>query len=95
MARSARRPPPAAAPPRKPVRPLLLAGGLGLLWFARFQQGGAEPEAPAWGHWLILAAQLLADIVGAWIVVALAQLGIAVARVALAHLRRDPEGEMP
>jgi hypothetical protein len=94
MAKSARRP---AAPPskRKTFRPALLAGGLGLLWFVQYQQGGPADEAggPAWSHAVVLGSRLLADFVGAWVVIALLQLVFALIRATFAQLRSDRDRE--
>lgn len=92
MAKSAKRP--AAVPKRKPVRPLLLAGGLGLIWFLQFQQGGAEPDGPPWSFALILGMRLVADFVGAWVAIATVQFVFALGRLGLAHLRADPERDI-
>jgi hypothetical protein len=94
MAKSARRP--ATQPPktRKTFRPVLLAGGLGLLWFVQYQQGGpAEEAGPAWSHAVVLGSRLLADFVGAWVVIALAQLVFALIRLSFALLRSDSDRE--
>jgi hypothetical protein len=94
MAKSARRP--ANQPPkkRKAFRPMLLAGGLGLLWFVQYQQGGPADEAgPAWSHAVVLGTRLLADFVGAWVVIALLQLVFALIRTALVQLRSDSDRE--
>jgi hypothetical protein len=94
MAKSARRP--ANQPPkkRKAFRPVLLAGGLGLLWFVQYQQGGpAEDTGPVWSHAVVLGSRLLADFVGAWVVIALLQLVFALVRAAFAQLRSDPDRE--
>jgi hypothetical protein len=93
MAKSARRP--ASQPKKRKVfRPVLLAGGLGLLWFVQFQQGGpADEVGPAWTHAVVLGSRLLADFVGAWVVIALIQLVVVLARAAFAQLRPDPDRE--
>jgi hypothetical protein len=93
MAKSARRP--ASQPPKRKVfRPVLLAGGLGLLWFVQYQQGGpADDPGPAWSHALVLGSRLLADFVGAWVVIALLQLVFALIRVTFAQFRADSDRE--
>jgi len=94
MAKSSRRP--AAQPKkRKAFRPALLAGGLGLLWFVQYQQGGPADEAgPVWAHGAVLGTRLIADIVGAWVVIAVAQLVVALGRQAFRQLRADPDREV-
>ncbi|HEY1795495.1 MAG TPA: hypothetical protein VGG57_05195 [Stellaceae bacterium] len=94
MAKSARRPANKEPPKRKAFRPMLLAGGLGLLWFVQYQQGGpAEEAGPAWSHAVVLGSRLLADFVGAWVVIAVAQLVFALIRLGVAQLRSDPDRE--
>jgi len=79
---------PKTAPPRKPLRPLLLAGGLGLVWFIEYQQPVvAPPGGPPWSYALVLGVCLLADIVCARVLIALAQLLFAAGRLGLARLR--------
>jgi hypothetical protein len=75
-------------------RPVLLAGGLGLLWFVQYQQGGpADEVGPAWSHMVVLGSRLLADFVGAWVVIALLQLVFALIRAAFAQLRSESDRE--
>ena len=94
MAKSTRRPANQPAKRTKAFRPALLAGGLGLLWFVQYQQGGpADEPGPAWSHAVVLGTRLLADFVGAWLVIALLQLVFALVRAALAQLRSDPDRE--
>jgi len=69
------------------MRPVLLAGGLGLMWFVLVQDGGGDGDAPAWGIAIILAARLVADFVGGWIVVSILRLFFAIGRIGLAHFR--------
>ena len=92
MAKSAKRP--AAAPKRKAFRPLLFAGGLGLLWFVQYQSNGPPDEGPAWSHALLLSTRLLADIVGAWVAIAVAQLFLAILRAAYEQLRAESNRDM-
>ncbi|HEX3885200.1 MAG TPA: hypothetical protein VHW66_21270 [Stellaceae bacterium] len=94
MAKSSRRPA-AQAKKGKAFRPALLAGGLGLLWFVQYQQGGpADESGPAWAHGVVLGTRLLADIVGAWVVIAVAQLVFALIRQAFRQLRADTDREV-
>ncbi len=92
MARSAKRP--QEAPKRKPVRPVLLAGGLGLMWYVHFQSGMTVPDAPPWSFALITGVRVVADIVGAWVVISLAQLCFALGRLGWAQLRANREREI-
>jgi len=57
------------------VRPYLLSGGLALIWFAQFQDMGVDGDAPAWGIVAVMVVRLLADFVGAWLLVSLLRLG--------------------
>lgn len=94
MAKSTRRPANQPPPKRKAFRPMLLAGGLGLLWFVMYQQGGpADEVGPAWSHAVVLGSRLLADFVGAWVVIALVQLVCALIRAGVAQLRSDTDRE--
>lgn len=82
----------AQAPPRKPLRPLLLAGGLGLIWFIEFQQPSLAPDGPAWSYGLVLGMRLLADLVCARVLIAVAQLLFVTGRLGLARLlRAEPD----
>jgi len=73
--------------PRRVVRPVFIAGGLGLAWFAAAPQALPVEGAPAWAVAALTFAQLVTDFVGGWIVVALIQLGFAVMRYTLARTR--------
>jgi hypothetical protein len=92
-AADAKRAPPAKERKRKLVRPVLLAGGLGLIWFVQFQHGANDPDTPAWGYGLVLGVRLLADIVGAWVVISVAHLLFTLGRIAIARLFPGFEGE--
>jgi hypothetical protein len=75
------------------IRPSLLAGGMALMWFVQFQGGLLPSDAPNWGMALVIAGRLAADFVGAAVLVAVARLGLAAARLALAHWRvQRPRG---
>jgi len=63
---------------------MLLAGGMGLMWFVEFQAGPLPSGVPGWGIALILAGRVFADFVGAALVVALARLSLATVRLAIA-----------
>jgi hypothetical protein len=86
MAKSAKRS--AKAPPkRSPLRPVLLAAGLGVYWFVEFQDAGSSSDAPMWGYMMMVGVRLLADFVGAWVVVSAVQLALVLGRLGLAYLR--------
>ena len=86
MAKSAKRP--AKAPPkRSAMRPVLLAAGLGLFWFVEYQDTGGAAEMPMWGCMMMVAVRLLADFVGAWVIVSALQLALSLGRLGLAYLR--------
>lgn len=80
--------------PRPAVRPVFIAGGLGLAWFAAAPQSLPVDGAPSWSVAALTIAQLFTDFIGGWIVVALVQLGIAVVRYALARTRARPPQPM-
>lgn len=90
MAKSAaRRPAPAkasAAPRGGAMKPVLLAAGLGLYWFVQYQDVGAT-DAPMWGCVVMVGVRLLADFVGALVVVSALQLLLVLGRLAFAYLR--------
>jgi hypothetical protein len=69
------------------MRPFLLAGGLGLMWFVQVQDGGVDGDAPAWGIAIILGGRLLVDFVGGWLAVSVARLAFALFRTGLSQLR--------
>ena len=68
------------------MRPVLIAAGLGLLWFVEFQDAGRPLDAPVWGTMVVLGVRLLADFVGAWFVVSGLQLALSLARLGLGYL---------
>jgi hypothetical protein len=69
------------------MRPYLLAGGIGLMWFVQVQEGGADGDAPAWGIAIILIGRLLVDFVGGWLAVSVGRLAFALCRSGLSQLR--------
>ena len=86
MAKSAKRP--AKAPPtRGAMRPVLLAAGLGLYWFVEYQDAGGPTAVPIWGYMMMVAIRLLADFVGAWVIVSALQLALALGRLGVSYLR--------
>jgi hypothetical protein len=71
------------------MRPTLVAGGLGLLWYVQVQQEvGIEGDVPDWGLALIIATRLLVDFVGAWAIVSVVQLTVVAGRLLLACWRQ-------
>lgn len=95
MAKSSARSRKPAPKPRKPLRPLLLAGGLGLIWFIEFQQPGLTPNGPGWSYALVLGVRLVADTVCARLLIAIVQLLFATGRLGLARLRVQPDRDAP
>jgi hypothetical protein len=71
------------------LRPGLLAGGMGLMWFVKFDAGPLPAGVPGWGVAALFAGRLLADCVGAAVAVAVVRLGLAAARLAIASWRRQ------
>ncbi|MBV9826686.1 MAG: hypothetical protein JO001_13590 [Alphaproteobacteria bacterium] len=69
------------------LRPVLLAGGLGLLWFAETPMAGLTDQGPMWSVSAIVGIRLLADFVGGWVVVSLLRLGVAIARYVISRTR--------
>ena len=68
------------------MRPLLLAGAFGLMWFVQIQDGGAEADAPAWGIAVFVAVRLLVDFIGGLVAVSVIRLLLALGRLGLSHL---------
>lgn len=89
MARSAK--PARKNKQQRAFRPLLLAGGLGLLWFVEFQDINFPEEIPAWSAAVVLAVRLLCDFVGAWLGVSLARLAVALGQLGLTHWQTRSE----
>ena len=75
----------------RPIRPMLLAGGLGLLWFVQFQESGSAEDGPFWLMVLVLGVRLLADFVGAWVVVSALRVAFAFSKLGLMQLRAGIE----
>jgi hypothetical protein len=69
------------------LRPILLAGGLGLLWFAAFPQDVFEGDLPAWSVAAQFGSRLFADFVGGWVAVSLLRLAFASQRYAVSRAR--------
>jgi hypothetical protein len=84
VVRSAKNP---QGPAKLAMRPVLLAAGLGIFWFVEFQDGSGAEGSPMWGYLIVDGAKVLADFVGAWVLVSAVQLAIALMRFGLVHLR--------
>jgi hypothetical protein len=87
MAKSAAKRPAKAPPKRSAMRPVLLAAGLGLFWFVEYQDAGGATGVPMWGYVTMVGVRLLADFVGAWIIVSALHLALVLGRLGLIHLR--------
>ena len=91
MAKSAARRTPAAKAPAaargRAMRPMLLAAGLGLYWFVEHQDAGGATDVPMWGYAMMVGVRLLADFVGALVIVSALQLLLVLGRLAFAYLR--------
>jgi hypothetical protein len=94
MAKSEKRPAATVPPKKGGMRPVLLAAGLGLYWFVQYQDIGGTSDVPMWGYVTMIGVRLLADFVGAWLIVTAAQLVFALTRLGVAYLRvlRVPHG---
>lgn len=69
------------------MKPVLLAAGLGLYWFVAHPDGSGDVDAPMWGFLTMAALRLLADFVGAWLIISALQLAIALGKIGLTYLR--------
>jgi hypothetical protein len=69
------------------IKPVLLAAGLGLYWFVEYQDLGDLTPMPIWAYATTVGVRLLADFVGAWVVVSALQLALALGRLAIAYAR--------
>jgi hypothetical protein len=90
MAKTAAKRPAAKPAPKKSgggMRPVFLAAGLGLYWFVEYQDLGGTADMPMWGYVMTIAVRLLADFVGAWVIVSALQLLLALAKLGVSHLR--------
>ncbi|HEV2188409.1 MAG TPA: hypothetical protein VGR70_14465 [Stellaceae bacterium] len=68
------------------MKPVLLAAGLGLYWFVAYQEG-SDVDAPMWGYLTMAGLRLLADFVGAWLIISALQLAIALGKIGFSYLR--------
>jgi len=85
MAKSAKR---SGAKPAGAMKPVFLAAGLGLYWFVAHQDGGdVGADAPMWGYMAMAGLRLLADFVGAWLIISALQLAIALGKIGVTYLR--------
>jgi hypothetical protein len=95
MAASAKRAPAAGPrPQRGPLRPILLAAGLGLLWFVETPPPEYVEGAADWSFALLIGVRLLADFVGAWLVVSALRLAFNLTRYAWTRVHQRVEQEM-
>jgi len=65
----------------KIIKPVLLAGFIGLGWVGLYHGDGSEIDAPDWGVFVVLAIRMLVGFVGGWIAISLVQLFIRAMRV--------------
>jgi hypothetical protein len=84
MARSAQR---QGATSNAAMKPVLLAAGLGLYWFVAYQDGGSDVDAPMWGYLTMGALRLVADFVGAWLIISALQLALTLGKIGLSYVR--------
>jgi hypothetical protein len=88
MAKTAAKRPVKARPKRvAAVRPVLLAAGLALYWFVEYQDAGGTMNVPMWGYVTVVGVRLLADFVGAWVIVSALQLALALGRLGFSYVR--------
>ena len=69
------------------MRPIFLAAGLALFWLVEYQDIGWAADMPMWGYAVTLGVRLLADFVGAWVIVAALQLLLALGKLGVIYLR--------
>jgi hypothetical protein len=89
MAKTAARRPAKPAEPksRGGMRPIFIAAGLALYWFTEYQGLGNQDDMPVWGYGMTIAVRLLADFVGAWVIVVAVQLVLALAKLGIGYAR--------
>ena len=63
------------------------------MWFIEVQNGGADGDAPVWGIAAAAAVRLLADFVGAWLVISVSQLLVTFLRLGIDQLRARRQQE--
>jgi len=69
------------------MRPIFLAAGLCLYWFVEHQDFGGASDMPIWGYGVTIGVRLLADFVGAWVIVSALQLLLALGKLGVSYLR--------
>jgi hypothetical protein len=69
------------------MRPMLIAAGLSLYWFVEYQDAGGAADVPVWVYAIMVGVRLLADFVGALVIVSALQLLLVLSRLAIAYLR--------
>ena len=69
------------------MRPIFLAAGLGLYWFVEYQGFGSPADMPVWGYGMTIGVRLLADFVGAWVIIVALQLVLALGRLGFGYVR--------
>ena len=57
------------------------------MWFVEVQNGGVDGDAPVWGIAAAAAVRLLADFIGAWLVISVLQLVFTFVRLGIDQLR--------
>jgi hypothetical protein len=90
MAKTAAKRPAAKPAPKKTgggMRPIFLAAGLALFWLVQYQDIGGSADMPMWGYAMTLGVRLLADFVGAWVIVAALQLLLALGKLGVIYMR--------
>jgi len=74
---------------------MLLAVGLGLIWFAEFQDNAALlGGAPDWAVGAVFGSRLVADIVGAMVLLSLLRLVLTLVRLAVVRWRLQRQLEV-
>ena|SRR5579863_6126457 len=89
MAKTAAKRPAKAPPPKNKggLRPVFLAAGLALYWFVEYQGLEGTADVPMWAYLVTIGVRLLADFVGAWVIIAALQLVLALSRLGVSYLR--------
>jgi hypothetical protein len=69
------------------MRPMLIAAGLSLYWFVAYQGAAGTTDVPVWVYAIVIGMRLLADFVGALVIVYALQLLLVLTRLAVSYLR--------